>query len=272
MARKTQNDDPLDAALTQLGALTPLGSEDRDDIQNAILGIVRIRSRRAAPKPRKVRRNGRLVPVEDVRPTIPTVTPLPRENPFYGLGLKEACPRQLSLVPKKHVMSAKEIWEALSAAGFVTAHSEPVSAVHTALRRRAKTHADVLLVGNGKWGRKDWYTEDELEEIQKSVGGMGGRDAVEHSQRTRTGMIVARRRGVRLGAPLFMTPERIQEAKERLAAGDSVRKIVRDWGKTPQMLYRYVPKEEIKRIRQESASAEKQAIADESQPSPRIVN
>lgn len=79
---------------------------------------------------------------------------LSKYSPFYGLGMREACPKQLSLAAKPQ--NPREIWEALKAEGYKTAHSDPVHAVNDALRRRAKTHGDVLLVGNGKWGRKEW--------------------------------------------------------------------------------------------------------------------
>ena len=75
------------------------------------------------------------------------------------------------------------------------------SAVRTALKRRMNTHGDVLLVGDGKWARKDFYSEEELVEIKKSVGGMGGRDRAAHSELTKTGMIVARKRGVGSAGP-----------------------------------------------------------------------
>jgi DNA invertase Pin-like site-specific DNA recombinase len=69
------------------------------------------------------------------------------------------------------------------------------------------------------------------------------------AERTRDGMANAKREGRKLGAPLFMTPERIKEAKQRLRNGESVRDIVVDWNKTPQMLYRYIPRKTINRLR-----------------------
>ena len=102
----------------------------------------------------------------------------------------------------------REIWAALAAAGFQSSHNDPPSAVRNALKRRMKTHDDVFVVGDGKWARKDFYTEEQLVEIRKSVGGMGGRDRVEHTESTKAGMIVARQRGARIGQPKWFTEER----------------------------------------------------------------
>src|SRR5262245_36099251 len=87
--------------------------------------------------------------------------PMSKHSPFYGIGLKEACPKLRSLVGGKTALSPGEIWEQLKAEGWTSAHNNPLHSVNDALRRRAKTHGDVLLVGSGKWGRTDWYSEAE---------------------------------------------------------------------------------------------------------------
>jgi hypothetical protein len=271
MVRKFRETDPLNDALNSLGALVAVGTEDAGDIQQAILCIVRIRSRRASgAKGPKMRRDGKLVPVDET-PTQSHVSPLPTTNPFYGMGMREAAAYQLKLVPPKQAQTPKEIWDALSLAGFVTAHSDPVNAVYTALRRRAKIHSDVLLVGNGKWGRKDWYTEADLEEIQKSVGGMGGRDAADHSERTRAGLRVAMiQRGVKLGAPAVMTPEKLEETKRLVMAGVSVTEIAKRFGVTPQAIYHKYDRETLKALRKQGRAA--RSDDDEATTQERVVN
>lgn len=59
-------------------------------------------------------------------------------------------------------------------------------------------------------------------------------------ERTRDGMAEAKRRGVRLGAPLFMTPERIAEVRRRLKAGETVAQIADRWGISRQTIYQRV--------------------------------
>jgi hypothetical protein len=143
----------------------------------------------------------------------------------------------LSLVGAKSARTAKEVWEALAAAGFRSAHHDPVHAVQVALHRRAKKHGDVLLIGRGKWGLKSWYIEAELEKIKRSVGPMGARDSEEHKERTKAGMLLAKRRGARLGAKLIMTPERVKEAEEMLAGGKTVTDVAAKLGVTRQTIY-----------------------------------
>lgn len=151
--------------------------------------------------------------------------PMSKHSPFYGKGLKEACPKLLSLSADKRPQTPREIWEQLKADGFTSAHSNPVHAVNDALRRRAKTHGDVLLVGSGKWGKTDWYSEDELEEIRKSIGGMGGRDRADHIERTKIGMLTARQRGARLGAVNKLSTEKSAELLDMARSGATVAKI-----------------------------------------------
>ena len=50
-----------------------------------------------------------------------------------------------------------------------------------------------------------------------------------------------------------MTKERIAEVEARVAAGETVRQIAESWKKSPQMIYRYVPKKRLKHIRRRMA-------------------
>ena len=107
--------------------------------------------------------------VNEPLPVQGTERPMSKHSRFYGLGLKEACPKLLSLIVSRTPQTAREIWEQLKAEGWTSAHHDPVHAVHDALRRRAKTHGDVLLVGGGKWGKTEWYTEAQLDERNQWV-------------------------------------------------------------------------------------------------------
>src|SRR5262245_7746183 len=166
--------------------------------------------------------------------------PMSKHSPFYGLGLKEACPKLLSLITTKTPQTAREIWEQLKAEGWTSAHSDPVHAVHDAMRRRVKTHGDVLLVGSGKWGKTDWYTETELEEIRKSMGGMGGRDRADHIERTKAGMITARGRGARLGPVKKLSIEQANQLLELARTGITKEKIAKQFGISTASVSNYV--------------------------------
>jgi hypothetical protein len=156
--------------------------------------------------------------------------PMSKLSPFYGIGLKEACPKLLSLIGSKTPQTAREIWDQLKAEGWTSNHHDPVHAVNDALRRRAKTHADVLLVGAGKWGKPEWYSDGELEEIRKSMGGMGGRDRGEHVERTKAGMATASQRGARLGAVKKLSTEQTTQLLDTVRAGATIAKIAKQFG------------------------------------------
>lgn len=68
-------------------------------------------------------------------------------------------------------------------------------------------------------------------------------------ERTRDGMAEAKRQGKRLGAPLFMTPERMAEARKRLIHGESVASIAAGWGISRQTLYTRFSMAKIKALR-----------------------
>lgn len=252
--------DHLQVAIDSLGAFAPKDEGERSFIDQTILGLVRIRSGRNAGM-RKTRVNGKLTAVSVPAPQPVSVQqPLPSRSPFYGMGLQLAAPKQLQIagVPQ----APREIWDALAAAGFQSAHQDPPSAVRNALKRRMNTHGDVFIVGEGKWARKDFYTEEQLVEIKKSVGGMGGRDRVEHSESTKAGMIVARQRGAFIGKPKWFTEEREAEFVSRFKAGETVAEIAASWSKTPNMIRTHFKKEQLKRLRQEADSARRQGDAE----------
>lgn len=248
MARNSPYSDPLDAAVAALGLLTPQSPDDLKDIEQAIIGIVRVRARRAqlpaAPKSRRE--------VREVKNSSETTAPLPavamsEDSPFYGLGLREAGPKQLAIAGKPQL--PREIWEALKATGFQTAHGDPVSATRSAMNRRAATHGDVFQVGEGKFGRKEWYSEEELVLIKKSVGGMGGRDRAQHSDRTIKGMLVARARGAKPGQPTKLPPDKIVELERMIADGKRVSEVARHFDIQPQTIYSRYKRKDLEALR-----------------------
>lgn len=234
--------DPYEAALADLRA-------KRAEIDAAIAVIERVRSMNGVvpqgppPQALPIASGSLLKSVQsDVNPGDMQV-----RSPFYGLGLREAAPKQLAIVGEPQL--PREIWDALSATGFQTAHGDPVGAVHSALRRRAKTHNDVLMVGGGKWGRKDWYTEAQLDEIQKSVGGMGGRDRAAHSERTVMGMKLARQRGAKPGQPTKLTDD-VRDAIERgIANGERIPHIAEKLGLAESTIRKWYKGEELTKLK-----------------------
>jgi hypothetical protein len=196
--------------------------------------------------------------------------PMSKHSRFYGLGLKEACAKLLSLVPEKQAQTAREIWEQLKAEGWTSNHHDPVHSVNDALRRRAKTHGDVLLVGAGKWGKPSWYDDAELEEIRKSMGGMGGRDRGDHVERTKAGMATAKRRGAKLGAAKKLSTEKTNELLDAVRSGNTVAKIAKQFGISTASVNNYARAEgySLRQLRDEGKKlrAAAEAPSTESEP------
>jgi hypothetical protein len=173
----------------------------------------------------------------------PNERPMSKHSPFYGMGLKEACPKLLWLIGEKTgkvPQTPREIWEQLQAEGWTSNHHDPAHSVYDALRRRAKTHGDVLIVGSGKWGRTDWYSDAELEDIRKSVGGMGGRDRGEHIERTKAGMATAKLRGARLGAIKKLTAEQATQLIDMVRDGIAIKQIAKHFEISAGSIYNYL--------------------------------
>jgi len=81
--------------------------------------------------------------------------------------------------------------------------------------------------------------------------GRAGHSTRYHGKRTSDGMHAAKKRGKRLGAPLFMDEARIKEAAQRIKAGESVAQIAESWGKSRQTIYKHFSKEDVRRLREE---------------------
>ncbi len=249
MAKDSPYLDPYEAVVADLEA-------KRAEIDAALAAIRRYRAIGAAAVA--------ATPVATIHTEAPAAT-LSESSPFFGLGFREASPKQLAIVGKPQTVN--EIWEALKAAGYQTAHNNPPNAVHTALRRREKTHHDVLVVGEGKWGRTEWYSEAQLDEIKKSVGGMGGRDRAAHVERTKAGMQRALERGAKPGAPPLITPEKLEEARQLIMAGVSVPEIAERFGVSKQALYNRWNRAELRDLREQGRAA-KEAASTGPEPAP----
>lgn len=111
---------------------------------------------------------------------------------FKGLGLEQAAAKVLS--ESDHIeLTAKQIWNALSAAGYSLLSDRPEQSVSWALRKRERKVKDVILVGDGKWGMVDWYSQARLKELRSSRNNASTRNSAEHIARTKAGIANAKR-------------------------------------------------------------------------------
>jgi hypothetical protein len=108
------------------------------------------------------------------------------------MGLGEAAAKQLS--ESDHIeLTAKQIWAALSTAGFSILSERPEQATNWALRKRERKEKDVILIGDGKWGMIKWYSQARLRELRDSRNNASTRNHADHVEKTKAGIANAKR-------------------------------------------------------------------------------
>ncbi len=123
---------------------------------------------------------------------VSTATPIVAAGKFKGMGLGEACVTQLS-ENRGVELTAKQVWAAISAAGFSILSERPEAAVNWALRKREVKEADIILVGDGKWGLVEWYSPAQIKKFRDARNNASGRNHIEHVERTKAGIANAKR-------------------------------------------------------------------------------
>lgn len=134
MSTESMDFDPYSIVLADLKA-------KRDQIDQAIQAIESVRNGSAASAPG---------------------TPPPRtldvslgDGAFHGLSIAEATKKLLG-VRKKNLGNA-EILAELKAGGMVLSSVDPLNTVGAVLTRRFKETGDIVKVGRGIWGLKEWH-------------------------------------------------------------------------------------------------------------------
>jgi DNA-directed RNA polymerase delta subunit len=126
--------DPYSIVLADLKA-------KRDQIDQAIQAIESVRSGGAASAPGAT------------PPRTPEVSL--GDGAFHGLSIAEATKKLLG-VRKKNLGNA-EILAELKAGGMVLSSVDPLNTVGAVLTRRFKETGDIVRVGRGTWGLKEWH-------------------------------------------------------------------------------------------------------------------
>jgi HB1, ASXL, restriction endonuclease HTH domain len=134
MSTESMDFDPYSIVLADLKA-------KRDQIDQAIQAIESVRNGSAVSAPG---------------------TPTPRtpdvslgDGAFHGLSIAEAT-KKLLAVRKKNLTNT-EILAELKAGGMVLGSADPLNTVGAVLTRRFKETGDIVKVGRGIWGLKEWH-------------------------------------------------------------------------------------------------------------------
>jgi hypothetical protein len=86
---------------------------------------------------------------------------------FLGMSIVDASKKLLGL--RKRTMGNVEIARELQAGGLVLTSAEPANVVGSVLTRRFNQVGDVVKVGRGIWGLKEWYPGRNFKQIGKAI-------------------------------------------------------------------------------------------------------
>ncbi len=139
--------------------------------------------------------SGWTLPVSALSPTLAAQTPHgePHQvsDEFRGLGLERAAAKVIS--KSDHLeLTAKQVWAVLEAGGYSLLSDKPEQSVSWALRKREKKVGDVILIGDGKWGMVDWYSQARLKELRAGRNNASTRNHAEHIEKTKAGIANAK--------------------------------------------------------------------------------
>lgn len=87
---------------------------------------------------------------------------------FLGMSIPEAAKKLLK--SRRKQMSNSEILAALQAGGLAMTSADPLNTVGAVITRRAKETGDIVKVGRGIWGLKEWYPGRSFNKPTKGNG------------------------------------------------------------------------------------------------------
>lgn len=134
MSDESTGFDPYDAVLADLRA-------KRDQIDKAIAAIESLRS-------------GAPIPGGGATPAAVTA---PADGPgaYLGMTIPEAAKKLLA--SRRQPLRNPDIATALIAGGLAMSSAEPANTIGSVLTRRFNDVGDIVKVGRGTWGLKEWY-------------------------------------------------------------------------------------------------------------------
>jgi hypothetical protein len=134
MSAESTTFDPYDSVLADLKA-------KRDQIDQAIAAIEAVRGGGAMPS----------ITGGGAGPNIAIDSP----GAFLGLSIHEAAKKLLAA--KRQPLKNPDIVAAFKAGGLMLGSKDPVNTVGAVLTRRSIDVGDIVKVGRGVWGLKEWF-------------------------------------------------------------------------------------------------------------------
>jgi hypothetical protein len=87
---------------------------------------------------------------------------------FLGMSIHEAAKKLLAA--RRRALGNAEIAAALKAGGLVMNSADPINLMGSILTRRAHQVVDIVKVGRGIWGLKEWYPNRTFKSGSKAGG------------------------------------------------------------------------------------------------------
>ncbi len=94
---------------------------------------------------------------------------------YLGMSIVDATKKLLGL--RKRTMGNVEIARELKAGGLILTGADPVNVIGSVLTRRFNQIGDVVKVGRGIWGLKEWYPGRNFKPISKTSSEAAPADA-----------------------------------------------------------------------------------------------
>ncbi len=95
---------------------------------------------------------------------------------FLGLSIVEAAKKLLT--SKRQPLRKPDIVAGFKAGGFILGSKDPVNTVGAVLTRRANEVGDIVKVGRGTWGLKEWFPGRSFKREKTESGDKGEAAAV----------------------------------------------------------------------------------------------
>jgi len=153
--------DPYDAVLADLRA-------QRDKIDQTIAVLTSLRGGASGPVA-----GASSLPAGGETPVVETA------GMFLGMSITDATKKLLAL--RKRTMGNADIARELQAGGLAMNSKDPINTVGSVLTRRFHEVGDVVKVGRGIWGLKEWYPSRTFKPSSKSNGNASSPESEQRS-------------------------------------------------------------------------------------------
>jgi HB1, ASXL, restriction endonuclease HTH domain len=90
------------------------------------------------------------------------------EGDYLGMSISEAAKKLLK--SRRKQMNNTEILAALQAGGMAMTSKDPLNIIGAVITRRSKETGDIVKVGRGTWGLKEWYPNRSFNKPAKNNG------------------------------------------------------------------------------------------------------